>query len=306
MFKFIASRSLQMLAVLAVTGTITFFLVRLAPGSPFDQERNVSPEIRRNLDAYYGLDKPILTQYWRYFSKLVTTGDFGPSFKYSNRTVTEIIGESLPVSFELGIYAMIVAVAIGVTAGVLASLRPNTMTDYVPMSLSMVGISMPTFVMGPLLLLLFGLQLGWFNVSGWSSFGDKVLPALTLGFYYAAYFARLTRGGMLEILSQDYIRTARAKGASELRVVLKHALRGGLLPAVSFMGPALAGIVTGSFTVETIFQIPGLGRYFVTAALNRDYTLVMGTVILFAALISIFNLVVDVVMVWLNPRLKFD
>ena len=295
-----------MLAVLAVTGTITFFLVRLAPGSPFDQERNVSPEIRRNLDAYYGLDKPILTQYWRYFSKLVTTGDFGPSYKYSNRTVTEIISESLPVSFELGIYAMIIAVAMGVTAGVLASLRPNTITDYLPMSLSMVGISMPTFVMGPILLLFFGLHLGWFNVSGWNSPGDKVLPALTLGFYYAAYFARLTRGGMLEILSQDYIRTARAKGASETRVVLRHALRGGLLPAVSFMGPALAGIITGSFTVETIFQIPGLGRYFVTAALNRDYTLVMGTVILFAALISIFNLVVDVVMVWLNPRLKFE
>ncbi len=306
MFKFIASRRLQMLAVLAVTGTITFFLVRLAPGSPFDQERNVSPEIRRNLDAYYGLDKPIVTQYWRYFSKLVTTGDFGPSYKYSNRTVTEIISESLPVSFELGIYAMIIAVAIGVSAGVIASLRPNTMTDYLPMSLSMIGISMPTFVMGPILLLFFGLQLGWFNVSGWNSPGDKVLPALTLGFYYAAYFARLTRGGMLEILSQDYIRTARAKGASETRVVLRHALRGGLLPAVSFMGPALAGIITGSFTVETIFQIPGLGRYFVTAALNRDYTLVMGTVILFAALISIFNLVVDVVMVWLNPRLKFD
>jgi oligopeptide transport system permease protein len=306
MFKFIASRSLQMLAVLAVTGTITFFLVRLAPGSPFDQERAVSPEIRRNLDAYYGLDQPMAVQYWRYFRKLVTTGDFGPSYKYSNRTVTEIIGESLPVSFELGIYAMLIAVAIGVTAGILASLRPNTITDYLPMSLSMVGISMPTFVMGPILLLFFGLHLGWFNVSGWNSAGDKVLPAMTLGFYYAAYFARLTRGGMLEILSQDYIRTARAKGASELRVVLKHALRGGLLPAVSFMGPALAGIITGSFTVETIFQIPGLGRYFVTAALNRDYTLVMGTVILFAALISVFNLVVDVVMVWLNPRLKFE
>ena len=295
-----------MLAVLAVTGTITFFLVRLAPGSPFDQERAVSPEIRRNLDAYYGLDQPMVVQYWRYFRKLVTTGDFGPSFKYSNRTVTEIIGESLPVSFELGIYAMLIAVAIGVSAGVLASLRPNTITDYLPMSLSMIGISMPTFVMGPILLLFFGLHLGWFNVSGWNSPGDKVLPAMTLGFYYAAYFARLTRGGMLEILSQDYIRTARAKGASETRVVLKHALRGGLLPAVSFMGPALAGIITGSFTVETIFQIPGLGRYFVTAALNRDYTLVMGTVILFAALISVFNLVVDVVMVWLNPRLKFD
>ena len=306
MFKFIASRTLQMVAVLAVTGTITFFLVRLAPGSPFDQERNVSPEIRRNLDAYYGLDQPMAVQYWRYFRKLVTTGDFGPSFKYSNRTVTEIIGESLPVSFELGIYAMVIAVAIGVSAGVLASLRPNTLLDYIPMSLSMVGISMPTFVMGPLLLLLFGLQLGWFNVSGWSSPADKVLPSLTLGFYYAAYFARLTRGGMLEILSQDYIRTARAKGASEARIVLRHALRGGVLPAVSFMGPALAGIITGSFTVETIFQIPGLGRYFVTAALNRDYTLVMGTVILFAALISIFNLVVDVIMVWLNPRLKFE
>jgi oligopeptide transport system permease protein len=306
MFKFIASRSLQMLAVLAVTGTITFFLVRLAPGSPFDQERNVSPEIRRNLDAYYGLDQPMVVQYWRYFRKLVTTGDFGPSFKYSNRTVTEIISESLPVSFELGIYAMIIAVAIGVSAGILAALRPNTLTDYVPMSLSMIGISMPTFVMGPILLLFFGLYLGWFNVSGWNSPADKVLPALTLGFYYAAYFARLTRGGMLEILSQDYIRTARAKGASESRVILRHALRGGVLPAISFMGPALAGIITGSFTVETIFQIPGLGRYFVTAALNRDYTLVMGTVILFAALISIFNLVVDVVMVWLNPRLKFE
>ena len=306
MFKFIASRSLQMLVVLAVVGTLTFFAVRLAPGSPFDQERNVSPEIRRNLDAYYGLDQPMRVQYWRYFRKLITTGDFGPSYKYSNRTVTEIIAESLPVSFELGIYAMIIAVIIGVGAGVIASLRPNTFTDYIPMSLSMIGISTPTFVMGPLLLLVFALQFGWFNVSGWNSPGDKVLPALTLGFYYAAYFARLTRGGMLEILSQDYIRTARAKGASEVRVVLKHALRGGLLPAVSFMGPALAGIITGSFTVETIFQIPGLGRYFVTAALNRDYTLVMGTVILFAALISFFNLLVDIVMVWLNPRLKFE
>src|SRR5262249_39710132 len=184
--------------------------------------------IRRNLDAYYGFDQPMWVQYWRYVKNVVTKGDFGPSYKYSNRTVTEIISESLPVSFELGIYAMIVAVILGVGAGVIASLRPNTFIDYVPMSLSMIGISMPTFVMGPLLLLLFALQFGWFNVSGWNSPADKVLPALTLGFYYAAYFARLTRGGMLEILSQDYIRTARAKGASEWRGGAQRGLRGRL------------------------------------------------------------------------------
>ena len=179
---------------------------------------------------------------------------------------------------KLGLYGIIIAMVIGVTAGIIASLRPNTMTDYIPMSLAMAGICLPTFVLGPLLILVFALWLKWFNPSGWYDPADAVLPSLTLGIYYAAYLARLTRGGMLEILSQDYIRTARAKGASEARVILKHAMRGGLLPVVSFLGPALAGIISGSFVVETIFQIPGLGRYFVTAAFNRDYTMVIGTV----------------------------
>ncbi len=304
MFKFIANRVVQTLAVLLIVGTITFFLVRLAPGSPFDQERAMAPEIRANLNAYYGLDQPLRVQYWRYFTKLITTGDFGPSFKYSNRTVTELIGESLPVSMELGIYGMIIAMIVGGVAGVLAALRPNTVTDYVPMSAAMIGISLPTFVSGPILLLIFGIHLKWCSVAGWNEAADKVLPSITLGLYYAAYFARLTRGGMLEVLSQDYIRTARAKGASETRVVFKHALRGGLLPSISFFGPALAGIISGSFTVETIFQIPGLGRYFVTAAFNRDYTMIMGTVILFATLICVFNMLVDILLVWLNPRLK--
>jgi oligopeptide transport system permease protein len=195
---------------------------------------------------------------------------------------------------------------VGLSAGIVASIRPNSASDYVPMSLAMAGICLPTFVMGPLLVLLFGLTLGWFNASGWYDWRDRVLPAMTLGLYYAAYIARLTRGGMLEILSQDYIRTARAKGASGTRVILKHTLKGGLLPVVSFLGPAIAGMITGSFVVEKIFQVPGLGQFFVTAALNRDYTMVLGTVLFYATLIIVLNMVVDIVQIWLNPKLRFQ
>ena len=306
MFKFIARRILETIPVLLVIITGSFFLMHAAPGGPFDSERRVTPEIQRNLEAHYGLNLPLHTQYLNYLDRLVLHADFGPSFKYANRTVNELIAESLPVSLRLGIYGMIIALVIGVTAGIVASLRPNTATDYVPMTLAMTGICLPTFVLGPLLVLVFAMKLKWFNPSGWYDPADAVLPSLTLGIYYAAYLARLTRGGMLEVLSQDYIRTARAKGASEWRVVLKHAVRGGLLPVVSFLGPALAGIISGSFVVESIFQIPGLGRYFVTAAFNRDYTMVMGTVIFFAVLIIFFNLLVDVLQVFLNPRLRFD
>ena len=306
MLKFIASRLIQTVGVVWLVATLTFVLVRFAPGSPFDQERNVSPEIKANMEKRYGLDEPVWKQYVNYFGPLVTRGDFGPSFKYSNRTVTEIIGDALPISFEMGFWALLVALTLGVGAGVIASLRRNTALDWLPMSLSLVGISVPIFVVGPLLIVTFSIHLGWFNVNGWNEPADRVLPSLTLGFYYAAYFARLTRGGMLEVLSQDFIRTARAKGASEMRVVLRHALRGGVLPVVSFLGPALAGIITGSFTIETIFHIPGLGRYFIQAALNRDYTLVMGTVILFASLIGVLNLFADVLLAWLNPRVKLD
>lgn len=305
MLRFILRRALETIPVLLIIITGTFFMVRFAPGGPFDSERNVTPEIKRNLEAHYGLDKPLWVQYLHYLRQL-SRGDLGPSFKYANRTVNELIADSLPVSMELGLEGMAIALAIGVSAGIGASLRPNSATDYIPMSLAMAGVCVPTFVAGPLLVLIFGLWLKWFNPSGWYEPADRVLPAFTLGIYYAAYLARLTRGGMLDILSQDFIRTARAKGAGETRVILKHALRGGMLPVVSFLGPALAGIISGSFIVETVFQIPGLGRYFITAAFNRDYTMVLGTVIFYAALIIFFNLLVDVLQVWLNPRVKFD
>ena len=305
MFRFIARRLLETIPVLLIIITATFFMIRFVPGGPFTSEKAVSPEIKANLEAHYGLDKPLYQQYFDYLGSLMK-GDFGPSFKYPNRTVNEIIADKLPVSLELGLTSLVVALILGITLGVIAAIKRNTWMDYFSSAIAMTGICIPTFVLGPLLVLVFAIHLGWFNASGWYTSYDRVLPAATLGLVYSAYVARLTRGGMLEILNQDYIRTARAKGASELRVIFRHALRGGLLPVVSFLGPAIAGILTGSFVIETIFQIPGLGREFVNSAFNRDYTLVLGTVILYASLIIVLNLVVDVVQVWLNPKLKFD
>jgi oligopeptide transport system permease protein len=332
MLRFILRRLLETIPVLLVIATATFFMLRLVPGGPFTAEKAVSKEILQNLQAHYGLDQPLLVQYrdylwditpkklapWRLFAdadrddspdfdlQAAFGVDLGPSFKYPNRTVNEIIADKLPASLELGLWALLVALIIGVTLGVLAAMKKNTGIDYAASTLAMVGICVPTFVMGPLLVLLFALHLGWFNASGWYFPADRVLPAATLGLVYAAYVARLTRGGMLEVLNQDYIRTARAKGASETRIVLKHALRGGLLPVVTFLGPAIAGIISGSFVIETIFQIPGLGREFINSAFNRDYTLVIGTVLLYAVLIVLLNLLVDILQVWLNPRLKFE
>ena len=306
MLRFVASRLLQAIPVMLIIITVSFFMLRLAPGGPFTAEKAVPPEILRNLEAHYGLDKPLYVQFFTYLGKVVLHGDLGPSFKYSNRTVNEILADKLPVSLELGGLALVVALTLGLTFGVLAALKRNTIFDYAYSSVGMMGVCVPTFVMGPLLVLLFAIHFGWVNASGWYTWQDRVLPALTLGFVYSAYIMRLTRGGMLEVLNQDYIRTARAKGASETRIVLRHALRGGLLPVGSFLGPAIAGILTGSFVIETIFQIPGLGREFVNSAFNRDYTLVLGTVILYAALLTFLNLVSDVVQVWLNPKLKFE
>ena len=305
MLRFIARRLLETIPVLFVIVTLTFFMIRLAPGGPFSAERNVTPEVERNLKAHYGLDKPLFQQYLDYLGKLLK-GDLGPSFKQPNRTVNELIAASFPVSLELGACALAIALTLGMSAGVIAAIRKNSAADYVPMSLAMAGICLPTFVMGPLLALLFAITLNWFNATGWSSPMDRVLPALTLGLYYSAYIARLTRGGMLEILNQDFIRTARAKGASAARIFFKHALQGGLLPVVSFLGPAAAGLITGSFVVETVFDIPGLGKHFVRSALNRDYTLVLGTVLFYATLIVFFNLIVDILQVWLNPRQRFE
>lgn len=324
MFRFIARRLLETIPVLFIIVTATFFMLRFVPGGPFTSEKAVSKEILRNLEAHYGLDKPLHQQYFDYLWKLCPKKldprgfsggldlkaalgiDLGPSFKYTNRSVNEIIAQKLPVSLELGGWALLIALIIGVTLGVAAAVRKNSPTDYAASSVAMIGICVPTFVLGPLLVLAFAIHLGWLPPSGWYGPADRVLPALTLGLVYAAYIARLTRGGMLEVLNQDYIRTARAKGASELRIVFKHALRGGLLPLVSYLGPAIAGVISGSFVIETIFQIPGLGREFVTSVFNRDFTLVLGTVILYAVLIVVFNLVVDVVQVWLNPKLKFE
>ena len=279
-------------------------MVRLVPGGPFDAERNVPPEIKRELEAYYGLDKPVFHQYLDYLGRLLH-GDLGPSYKYANRSVNEMIAATFPVSLQLGGMALGLALIFGVTAGIIASLRPNSALDYTASSISMMGICLPTFVLGPLFILVFALNLRWVNASGWFDAADRILPAATLGIAYAASIARLTRGGMLEILNQDFIRTARAKGASSTRIILRHTLRGGLLPVVSYLGPAAAGILTGSFVIETIFQIPGLGRHFVTSAFNRDFTMVTGIVIFYAVLIVFFNLLVDIVQIWLNPKLKF-
>ena len=305
MIRFILRRILQTIPVLWAVATLTFFMLRLAPGGPFADERAVSPAVQKALEAHYGLDKPLIAQYGEYLFNLIQ-GDLGPSFKYPGRTVNEIIQIKFPKSMELGIYSMSIALVFGLTLGVIASLKPNSFLDYVPSSLSMVGICLPTFVLGPLLVLVFALKLKWFPYPGWDGPAYKVLPSATLGFFYAAYIARLTRGGMREVLTQDYIRTARAKGAAAHTVILRHALRGGILPVVSFMGPAFAGLVAGSFVIETIFNIPGLGKDFVTSAFIRDYTMVLGLVVFFAALIVVFNTIVDVVQVWLNPKLKLE
>ncbi|MCK9469281.1 MAG: ABC transporter permease subunit [Porticoccaceae bacterium] len=304
MFKFTLSRLLQAVPVLLVVITVTFFLVRMAPGGPFSDEKAVPPEVLRALEAQYRLDLPLIQQYFSYLGDLAR-GDFGPSFRYPGRSVNELIEAGLPASAELGLYALLIAIVIGVLAGLIAAMRPNTAQDYIPMSTAMIGICLPSFLLGPLLVLVFGIWLEWLPVSGWGNIpGDKILPSITMGSTYAAYIARLSRGGMLEVLSQDYIRTARAKGLPERVVIVRHALRGGLIPVVAYLGPAFAGLLSGSFVVETIFQIPGLGRFFVQAAFNRDYTMIMGSVVFFALLIVVFNLISDLIAVWIDPRLR--
>jgi oligopeptide transport system permease protein len=304
MFKFIGKRLGQSVLVIFVIITVTFFMVRFAPGDPFSAERKMPEFIKQRLMEHYGLNDPVLVQYGNYLKQLAR-GDLGPSFT-ETRSVNQILANSFPVSLELGAWALLIALGLGLPVGILAAVFRNTAADYIPMSLAMIGICLPTFVLGPILALVFGVWLGWFNVSGWFVTADRVLPAFTIGLVYAALIARITRGGMLEVLNQDFIRTAVAKGVPFPRIVLVHTLKGGLLPVVSFLGPALAGIISGSFVVETIFQIPGMGREFVSSAFDRDYTLVLGTVILYAVLITTANLLVDVVQVILNPRLRFE
>ena len=304
MFELILRRLGTALPVLLAVITLTFLMVHSAPGGPFDAEKAVTPEVLAKLNAKYNLDAPLWEQYSDYLLGVVQ-GDFGPSFRYPSRSVTELIMTGLPITFELAVYAIIFALLLGVSAGILGALKPNTAYDYVPMTTAMLGICVPSIILGPSLILTFGIWLEWLPVGGWGDIpGDKILPTVTLGTAYAAYCARLTRGGMLEVLNQDFIRTARAKGLSEFRVVIDHALRGGLTPVIAFLGPAMAGLLAGSFVVETIFGIPGLGRFYVEAAFNRDYTMILGSSIFFSCLIISFNLLSDVIAASINPKLR--
>ncbi|HEY5752101.1 MAG TPA: ABC transporter permease subunit [Chthoniobacterales bacterium] len=308
MLKFIFHRLLQLVPVLVVVITVTFLMAKKAPGGPFSAERKASPQVIERQNAYYGYDKPLPVQYFRYLANLAK-GQLGPSTTYPTETVNQVIARSFPVSLQVGTLAMAIALAFGVPAGVLAAVRKNTLLDYLPMSFAMSGICLPTFVMGPVLAIIFGLWLHWGNVAGIDQAENTwlppiFLPALTLGLFYGAYVARLTRGGMLEVLTQDFIRTAQAKGVNSLRIILKHTLKGGLMPVVSFLGPAFAGLISGSFVVEKVFNLPGLGKEFIKAAFNRDYSLILGTVVFYAVLIVVFNLLVDVIHALLDPRIR--
>ena len=304
MIQLILKRLFTYIPVLLVVVIITFLMIHAAPGGPFDAERVASPEIIEKLNEAYNLDKPIHVQIYNYLFNAIQ-GDFGPSFKYPGRSVTELIISGLPTTIELAIYSILFAIFLGVISGLVASLNPGKILDIVPMSISLLGICIPSIILGPVLVLIFGIWYEVLPVYGWGDNpGDKILPTITLGTAYAAIFARLTRGGMLEILGQDYIRTARAKGLSEIRIVIVHALRGGILPVISFLGPAIAGLLAGSFVVETIFQINGVGRFYVQAAFNRDYTMILGTSILFTFMTLTFVLISDIVASFLNPTLR--
>jgi len=302
----LVSRLIGLVPTLLMLITIAFFMMRIAPGGPFDSEKALPPEIRANLDAKYHLDEPLLQQYFRYLGQIVTL-DFGPSFQYKDWTVNELIASGFPVSLTIGGLAMVLAFFVGTLIGIFAALRQNSAVDYAVMGVAMMGISIPNFVVAPLLILVCAVYMGWLPAGGWEwSFSYMVLPVLTLSLPVIAYIARLTRGSMIEVLHSNYIRTARAKGLPEHMVVRRHALKPALLPVISFMGPATAGLITGSVVIERIYSIPGLGSYFVQGALNRDYTLVMGVVIFYGVVIVLLNFVVDMLYAWLNPRIRFE
>lgn len=351
MLRFIVRRLLGAIPTLLVIIAMAFFMMRVAPGGPFDQERSLPPEIERNILAAYDLDKPLHRQFLDinttvcgaqfssspdtaalaaekltsrdgkfydandrqvrclggYVGKLLG-GDLGPSYKIKDFTVAELIADGAPVSAALGISAILLAAAIGLTLGTFAALRQNGIGDYSVMTLAMIGVTIPSFVMAPILTLIFGNYLGWFPVGGWNdgALRNMVLPVISLSLLQVAVIARLTRGGMIEVLRSNYVRTARAKGLPERLVITRHAMRAALLPLVSYLGPATAGIVTGSLVIEQIFGLPGIGKYFINGALQRDYTLVMGVVILYASLVIVLNLVADVLYGLLDPKVRFD
>ncbi len=305
MLSFAFRRFLSAIPTLLILIALAFALIRVAPGGPFDTEKQIPPEIEARLNEAYHLDEPLYQQFGRYLTGLAQ-GDFGPSFQYKDFTVTELIAAGFPVSLKLGGLAMLLALLVGISVGTLAALRQNSRTDHVAMAAAMTGISIPNFVLAPLLVLLFAVTLRWLPAGGLGdgSLINLVLPVISLALPQIAYIARLTRGSMIEVLRSDFIRTARAQGLPGREVILGHALKPAMLPIVSYLGPATAGIITGSVVIEQIFGVPGLGRYFVQGALNRDYTLVMGVVVFYGVLIIMFNFLVDLAYRWLDPRVK--
>ena len=306
MLTFSIKRLISAVPTLFLLITVAFFLIRVAPGGPFDSERALMPEVEANLAAKYHLDEPLVVQYGRYLWQIAQF-DFGPSFHYLDWSVNDLIAQGWPVSVTLGGLALILALLIGIPIGVWAAVNQNKAIDYTVMSVAMIGISVPAFVMAPVLILVFAIALGWLPAGGWAfSFDRMVLPVLTLALPMVAYVARITRGSMIEVLHSPFIRTARAKGMPEKDILINHALKPAMLPVLSYLGPAAAGILTGSVVVERIFTIPGIGSYFVQGALNRDYTLVMGVVILYGMLIIFFNFLVDLLYAWLDPRIRYE
>ena len=305
MMRFVLRRLLGLVPTLLVIVVLSFLVIRLAPGSPFSSERGLPADVRQVLNARYGFDRPVHEQLLSYVANLLR-GDLGLSTKYPGRTVNEIIADGFPVTLALGGVALFWAVLLGVGAGIIGAVRQNTWADHTAMGAAMIGIGLPTFVLGPLLQLLFCLTLYLLPPAGWGSWRHVILPGLTLGTAYTAYIARLTRGGMLEVIRADFVRTARAKGLSEAVIVRRHMLRGGLLPVVTFMGPAAANMLVGSVVVEKIFATPGIGPYFVDAAFNRDYFLVMGIVVLYSVFLLVMNLLVDIAYGLLDPRVRYE
>lgn len=305
MGRYLVRRLIGIPIVLLILVTISFFMMRSAKGGPFLGEKDIPDEVRANLEAYYGLDKPLPIQYLTYLANLAR-GDLGPSTKYQNLTVNEIIRAKFAPSMALGLTSLVLAVVFGMAAGILAALKQNSFFDYASMAVAMFGMSLPTFVVGSTFVLFFALHLGWFNVAGWTGPKDMVLPCVALSLPFMARIARLARAGLLEVVHQDYIKTARAKGLPERTIILRHALRGAVLPVVTYLGPATAFIMGGSLVMEQIFNIPGLGQEFVKSAFNRDYSLAMGMVLFYGTILVFANLVVDVLYGFIDPRIQYD
>lgn len=306
MLKFIFKRLLEALPTLFILITFSFFLMRLAPGSPFTSERAYPPEVMANIEAKYHLNEPLYKQYFLYLENL-SQGDFGPSFKYKDQSVNDLIASAFPVSLKLGMIAFAFAVVLGVTAGTLAALNQNSRWDYILMSFSMLGVIMPSFVFAPVLVLIFAIYLGWLPAGGWNGGSAMyiILPVASLTIAYVAGIARIMRGSMIEVLHSNFIRTAKAKGLSTSRIILKHALRPALLPVITYLGPAFVGIITGSMVIESVFGLPGMGLLFVNGALNRDYSLVLSLTILVGTLTILFNAIVDILYAIIDPKIRY-